>query len=134
MKSKATVTISTIKRYITRSICGLFVMLSIWQGMSLGVDTALAAESIERKISDSTARIAKQVANTKERLDSGLKDSKDPAKSLLDTAQTGVKINTNKAERPINDTPELVKQTSERNSKQAEKFSENITKKIKQNP
>jgi hypothetical protein len=114
----------------------------MWQGTLLGVDTALATPAIAvnslQEVSNSQASIVKQVANRlnrePDRLNSGMKNRKDPANALLDTAETGVKINADKAEKPIDDSPEIVKKTSERNSQQAEKFSENLTKKIKNIP
>jgi hypothetical protein len=60
-----------------------------------------------------------------------MKNDKNPVKSLLDTAETGVKIDADKAERPMGDTPELVKQTADRNAKQAGELSEKTTKKVK---
>jgi hypothetical protein len=133
---------SKIERYITQTLCGLFLMLAMWQGTLLGVDTAIATPAIavnsSLELSNSKANIIKQVANRldrePDRNDSAMKNRKDPANALLDTAETGVKINANKAEKPINDSPEIVKKTSERNSQQAENFSKNLTKKIKNIP
>ncbi len=111
-------------------------MLTIWQGTLLTVDAAIAAPA--SALSNSPANIVKQVVNRSERnsdrIDPAMKKSKDPANALLDTAETGVKINANKAEKPIDDSPEIVKTTSERNSQQAGKFSKNLTKKIKNIP
>ena len=136
MKSIATVIITNLQRYLARSICGLFVMLAIWQGIAIGVDTALAA-SIEEVvvpegIGNNRANIVKQLEE-KEKLAEQKAESalKDPAESLLDIAKTGVKIDADKAEKSSSDTPEIVKTTADRNSKQAEKFSEKTTKKVK---
>ena len=117
-------------------------MLTMWQGTLLGVDTAVAAPAIAVNslsgISNSKASIVKQVANRvdreSDRMNSAPKKSKDPANVLLDVAETGVKIDANKAEKPIDDSPEIVKKTSERNSQQAEKFSKKLTEKIKNIP
>jgi hypothetical protein len=141
MKSSASLG-SKIERYLTQTLWGLFMMLTMWQGTLFGVDTALAAPAIavnsSSEISNSKANIIKQVANQldrePDRIDSATKNRKDPANALLDTAETGVKINADKAEKPIDDSPEIVKKTSERNSQQAGKFSKNLTKKIKNIP
>jgi hypothetical protein len=141
MKSSASIE-SNIERYLAQTLCGLFLLLTMWQGTLLGVNTALAAPAIAVNsslgISNSKANIITQVANRldrePDRIDSATKNRKDPANALLDTAETGVKINANKAEKPIDDSPEIVKKTSERNSQQAEKFSKNLTKKIKNIP
>jgi hypothetical protein len=121
---------------LTRTLCGLLLMLTIWQGTLLTVDTAIAASA--SALSNSPANIVKQVVNLSERnsdqIDPAKKKSKDPANALLDTAETGVKINADKAEQPIDDSPEIVKNTSERNSQQAGEFSKNLTKKIKNIP
>jgi hypothetical protein len=141
MKSSASIE-SNIERYLAQTLCGLFLLLTMWQGTLLGVNTALAAPAIAVNsslgISNSKANIITQVANRldrePDRIDSATKNRKDPANALLDTAETGVKINANKAEKPIDDSPEIVKKTSERNSQQAEKFSKNLTKKIRNIP
>jgi hypothetical protein len=121
---------------LTRTLCGLLLMLTIWQRTSLEFNTALAAPA--SAISNSPTNIVKQVVNRSDRnsnqIDPAVKNSKDPANALLDTAETGVKINADKAEKPIGDTPELVKKTSERNSKQAQDFSEKLVNKIKNIP
>ncbi len=129
-----------LKRYLIKSICGLAIALSVWQGLSFGCDSALAAASIDKlivpdAIGDNRATVIKQLA-AKENLathtaESTKSNSKNPASSLLETTETGVKIDANKAEKSGNDTPEIVKKTSERNSEQASEFSEKTTNNIK---
>jgi hypothetical protein len=140
MKSITAATVSNLKRYLIQSICGLAIALSVWQGLSFGFDTALAASSIEKlvmpdAIGDNRADVIKQLA-AKENLathtaESTKGNSKNPAKSLLETSETGVKIDANKSEKSTNDTPQIVRKTSERNSEQASEFSEKTTKNIK---
>ena len=123
---------SNLRRYLIQAIGGIVLTIAFWQGLSIDVDAAIAA-SVQPGLGSSTT-IVKQVANMERepgRMDSAMKNDKNPARSLLETAETGVKIDADKAERPIGDTPELVKQTADRNSKQAEEFSEKTTKKVK---
>ena len=123
---------SNLRRYLMQTIGAIVLTIAFWQGLSIDVDAAIAA-SVQPGLSSSTT-ILKQVANMERepgRMDSAMKNDKNPARSLLETAETGVKIDADKAERPIGDTPELVKKTAERNSKQAEEFSEKTTKKVK---
>lgn len=121
---------------LTRTLCGLLLMLTIWQGTFFTVDNALAApvSAISNSQANIVDRAVNRSARNSDQIDPAKKNSKDPANALLDTAETGVKINADKAEKPIDDSPEIVKKTSERNSQQAEKFSKNLTKKIKDIP
>jgi hypothetical protein len=116
-----------------QAIGGIVLTIVCWQGLSIGVDAAIAA-SVQPELGSST-NIVKQVADMENRepgqMDSAMKNDKNPVKSLLDTAETGVKIDADKAERPMGDTPELVKQTADRNAKQAGELSEKTTKKVK---
>ena len=124
--------ISNLRRYAMQAIGAIVLTIAFWQGLSIDIDAAIAA-SVQPGIGSSTT-IVKQVANMERepgRMDSAMKNDKNPASALLETTETGVKIDADKAERPIGDTPELVKKTAERNSKQAEEFSEKTTKKVK---
>jgi hypothetical protein len=140
MNSILTAIVVNFRHYLVRSICGLAIALSVWQGLSFGFDTALAASAIDKlvvpdAIGDNRATVIKQLA-AKENLathtaESAKDGSKNPASSLLETAETGVKIDADKAEKFSGDTPEIVKDNADRNSGQAENFSKNITKNIK---
>ena len=123
--------ISNLRRSAMQAIGSIVLTIAFWQGLSIDVDAAIAA-SVQPGIGSSTT-IVKQVANMERepgRMEA-MKNNKNPAQALLNTTETGVKIDADKAERPIGDTPELVKKTADRNSKQAEEFSEKTTKKVK---
>ena len=123
---------SNLRRYVMQAIGAIVLTIAFWQGLSIDVDAAIAA-SVQLGLGSSNNTV-QQVANMERepgRMDSAMKNDKNPASALLETAETGVKIDADKAERPIGDTPELVKKTAERNSKQAEEFSEKTTKKVK---
>ena len=115
-----------------QAIGSIVLTIAFWQGLSIDVDAAIAA-SVQPGLGSSN-NIVKQVANMGNsepgRMEA-MKNYKNPAQALLNTTETGVKIDADKAERPIGDTPELVKKTADRNSKQAEEFSEKTTKKVK---
>ena len=124
--------ISNLRRSAMQAIGAIVLTIAFWQGLSIDIDAAIAA-SMQSGIGSSTT-IVKQVANMERepgRMDSAMKNDKNPASALLETTETGVKIDADKAERPIGDTPELVKKIADRNSKQAEEFSEKTTKKVK---
>ena len=116
-----------------RAIGLIVVTIACWQGLSIGVDAAIAANV--GSVSDrSNANIVKQVANLERepgRMEQVVKDDKNPARSLLNASETGVKIDADKAEKPMGDTPAIVKETADRNAKQAGEFSEKTTKKVK---
>ena len=123
---------SNLRRYVMQAIGAIVLTIAFWQGLSIDVDAAIAA-SVQPGLGSSNNTV-QQVANMARepgRMDSAMKNDKNPASALLETAETGVKIDADKAERPIGDTPELVKKTADRNSKQAEEFSEKTTKKVK---
>lgn len=140
MKLIATAIGTNLKRYLVQGICGLAIALSVWQGLSFGFDSALAASSIEKlvvpdAIGDNRAEIIKKLAAKEDLATHQAKSNtdalKNPAKSLLETSETGVKIDADKAEKYSGDTPEIVKDNAERNTEQAEKFSRDTTKNIK---
>ncbi|WP_309739332.1 MULTISPECIES: hypothetical protein [unclassified Chamaesiphon] len=140
MKSIATVLGTNLKRYLVQGICGLAIALSVWQGISWGLDSALAASSIEKlvvpdAIGDNRAEVIEQLAAKEDLATHQAKSNtdapKDPARSLLETSETGVKIDADKAEKYSGDTPEIVKGNADRNTEQAENFSKNTTKNIK---
>ena len=120
---------SNLRRYVMQAIGAIVLTIAFWQGLSIDVDAA----SVQPGLGSSNNTV-QQVANMERepgRMDSAMRNDKNPASALLETAETGVKIDADKAERPIGDTPELVKKTADRNSKQAEEFSEKTTKKVK---
>ena len=140
MNSIRTGVVANFRRYLVQSICGLAIALSVWQGLAFGFAPALAATAIDKlvvpdAIGDNRANIIKQLA-VKENLkthqaESAVSESKNPARSLLETTETGVKIDADKAEKFSGDTPGIVKENADRNSQQAENFSKNAVQKIK---
>jgi hypothetical protein len=140
MKFIVTALGANLKRYLVRGLWGLALALSVWQGLSFGFDTALADSSLKKivvpdAIGDNRADVIKKIAAKEDlathKAKSTMDDPKDPAKSLLETSETGVKIDADKAEKYSGDTPEVVKQNADRNTEQAENFSRNTTKNIK---
>ena len=140
MKLITTALTANLKQYLVKGICGLAIALSVWQGLSFGLDTAFAASSIEKlvvpdAIGDNRAEIIKKLAAKEDLATHQAKSTtdmlKNPAKSLLETSETGVKIDADKAEKYSGDTPEVVKENADRNTEQAEKFSRDTTKNIK---
>ncbi len=125
MKAKLVKPISSLKQAIMQAIGGIVLTIALWQGLSIGVDTAIA----DSMMASSQPSIVRQVVDRQG--DAAMSERKDPANALLDTAETGVKIDADKAERPMGDSPEIVKKTADRNAKQAEKFSEKTTNKVK---
>ncbi|WP_373542970.1 hypothetical protein [Chamaesiphon sp.] len=132
MKLNIVQSMSNLRRYLMQAIGTIVVTIACWQGLSIGVDAAIAA-SVQPGLDRSTS-IVTQVANLERepgQMEQVVKDDKNPARSLLNTAETGVKIDADKAEKPMGDTPSLVKETADRNAKQAGEFSEKTTKKVK---
>jgi hypothetical protein len=125
MKSTIVQPMSNLRRYFMRAIGAIVLTVACWQGLSIGVDAA----SADSMVASSQPSIVKQVVERQE--NAAMKDRQNPATSLLNTTETGVQIDADKAEKPMGDTPAIVKETADRNVKQAEKFSEKTTKKVK---
>ena len=117
MKSITTSLRANLKQYLVRSLCGLFLMLTIWQGMSLGVDTALAASSIEvvvpEGIGNNRSNIIKQLEE-KEKLEeqqvqAAMKDGNQSTKESLDKAKDVIERTVNQAEETVKENKEQAK-------------------------
>ena len=133
MKSTIVQPMSNLRRYLMKALGLIVVTIACWQGLSVGVDPAIAA-NMEQGSDRGSANLVRQVANLERepgKMEQVVKDDKNPARSLLNTSETGVKIDADKAERPMGDSPELVKERTDRNAKQAGEFSEKTTKKVK---
>ena len=124
MKSTMMQPMSNLRRYFMQAIGAIVLTVACWQGLSIGADAASADSMVASQPS-----IVKQVVARQE--DAAMKDRQNPATSLLNTTETGVKIDADKAEKPMGDTPAIVKETADRNAKQAGEFSEKTTKKVK---
>ena len=140
MKLITTALGNNLKRYLVKGFCGLAIALSVWQGLSFGFAPAMAASSIEKlvvpdAIGDNRAEIIKKLAAKEDLTTHQAKSTtdapKNPARALLETSKTGVKIDADKAEKYSGETPEIVKENAERNTEKAENFSKNTTKNIK---
>jgi hypothetical protein len=143
MKHLVTTLIDSISRYFVCSISGLLLTGIIWQGISFGIDNAIAAPIVA---ATSTAEMVDRVTDKAEgqidRAKSALKDGERAVKLNLDKAGNQIdrsmdksKIHNNldadKSESYSGDTPDKVRKTANRNSKQAEDFSKKTTAKAK---
>jgi Na+/phosphate symporter len=143
MKLFVTTSIDSISRYFVRAIGGLFLTVTLWQGISLGVDVAAAtplvaatspAEVVDR-VSDTAERQidrAKSALNDGERaVKTNLDKTNDKIDRQVDSAKVHSDLDADKSERYAGDTPDKVRKTADRNSQQAEDFSRKTTAKAK---
>jgi Na+/phosphate symporter len=159
MKLFVTSLIHSISRYFVRAMSGVLLTVTIWQGISLGIDTAAANPMVA---ATSTTEVVDRVSDTAERqidrAKSAIKDSERAIKKNLDKAGTKIDRSANsnmektkeaidrsdvdktkihsdldadKSERYSGDTPDKVRKTADRNSQQAEDFSKKTTAKAK---
>jgi hypothetical protein len=152
MKLTVTTLTNRFARHCVRSIGALLLITTIWQGISLGIDTAVAApvfvattaaELIERGTDkvDRGIDSAKSAVKDRDRaannmpIDRSANTNMDDTKKAIprdtDTAKIHSDVDADQSERYSGDTPAKVRATADRNSKQAEDFSKKTTEKAK---
>jgi hypothetical protein len=87
--------LANLRHRFGQAIGGLLLMLTLWQGIALGVDVAIAAPLVATNSS-----IAKQVDNkideAKDRAQSAMKDGKKSAEKNMDKAKSSIDKNAKK--------------------------------------
>lgn len=143
IKSLFTTLTSNISCYFARSISGLLLTGLIWQGISLGIDMAVAAPLVAATSnSEVVDRLGDKAESQIDRAKSALKDGERSVKNTLDKAGAKLdmsvdktkihnNLNADKSEQYSGDTPDRVQKIADRNSKQAEDFSKKTTEKAK---
>ncbi|WP_309734632.1 hypothetical protein [Chamaesiphon sp. OTE_75_metabat_556] len=117
MKPQLPTLLSSLKNYLSRVLCGLVVMLSIWQGISIGIDTAIAAPSIDLKVPESMVskkeivvkELEQREALEEKRVKTAMKDGNKSAKKSLDKAKDAMENMTGKVEKSAEDTTKKAK-------------------------
>jgi hypothetical protein len=117
MKPQLPTLLSSLKNYLSRALCGLVVMLSIWQGISIGIDTAIAAPSIDLKVPESMVskkeivvkELEQREALEEKRVKTAMKDGNKSAKKSLDKAKDAMENMTGKVEKSAEDTTKKAK-------------------------
>jgi ribosome recycling factor len=141
MKSPFLALLSNLKKYLSRAIVGLMAVMSIWQGISIGIDTAIAAPSIELKVPESMGNkkeiVVKELeerdAIEQKRVRSAMKDGNKSVQKTLDKARDAMentaqkvdnstKSNMAKAEDAIKDAARTVENTAEKTAEKTKNF------------
>lgn len=108
--------LSSLRNYLSRALCGLVVMLSIWQG-SIGIDTAIAAPSIDLKVPESMGskkeivvkELEEREAKEQNRVQSAMKDGNKSMKKSLDKAKDAMENTAEKVEKSAKDNTKKTK-------------------------
>jgi hypothetical protein len=152
MKLTVTTLTNRFVRYCVRTIGTLLLITTIWQGISFGIDTAVAApvyvgttaaELIERGTEKADRGIdsAKSAIKDRDRAannmpfdrsaNTNMDDTKKAISRDTDTSKIHSDADADQSERYSGDTPEKVREAADRNSKQAQDFSRKTTEKAK---
>jgi hypothetical protein len=117
MKPQLPTLLSSLKNYLSRALCGLVVMLSIWQGISIGIDTAIAAPSIDLKVPESMGNkkeivvkeLEQREAKEEKRVETAMKDGNKSMQKSLDKAKDAMENTAEKVEKSAKDTTKKAK-------------------------
>jgi ribosome recycling factor len=117
MKPKLSTILSSLKNYLGRALCGLVVMLSIWQGISIGIDPVIAAPSIDLKVPESMGnqkeivikKLEQREAKAEKRVETAMKDGNKSMKKSLDKAKDAMENTAEKVEKSAKDNTKKAK-------------------------
>jgi hypothetical protein len=141
MKPQQPGLLSNLKNYLRRAIGALVVMLSIWQGISIGIDPAIAAPSIDLQVPETMGskkeivvkELEQREALEQERVQSAMKDGNKSAQKTLDKARGAMentahkvddssKNSMDKAEDALKDTARKVENSAKNSAKKTKNF------------
>jgi hypothetical protein len=101
-------TLANLRYRFGQAIGGLLLMLTLWQGIALGVDGAVAAPLVA-----TNSTIAKQVDNkideVKDRAQSAMKEGKKSADKNMDKAKNAIDKNAKKVSNSMKDSSKKAK-------------------------
>ncbi len=123
--------ISNIKHRLFKAIGSLLITISLWQGISFGIDSALAAPPIADSAANVVEQVESRVEAVKDRLQGAMKDGDKSDRQMMDDGKITSDANADLSEQYTGDTTEKVQETADRNSKQAQDFSRKTTEKAK---
>jgi hypothetical protein len=117
MKLQLPTLVSSLKNYLSRALCGLVVMLSIWQGISIGIDTAIASPSIDLKVPESMGskkeivvkELEQREAKEEKRVETAMEDGNKSMAKSLDKAKDAMENTAEKVENSAKDTTKKAK-------------------------
>jgi hypothetical protein len=100
--------LANLRHRFGQAIGGLLLMLTLWQGIALGVDVAIASPLVA-----ANSTIAKQVDNkideAKDRAQSAMKDGKNSAEKNMDKAKSSIDKNAKKVSNSMQDSGKKAK-------------------------
>jgi hypothetical protein len=132
---------SSLKKYFSQAIGGLVLMLSIWQGISIGIDTAMAASAIDLQVPETMGNkkeivvkeLEQREALEKDRVQSTMKDGNKSVRQSLDKARDAMENTTrevddaagnsmSKAEDAMRNTTQKVENSAKNTAQKAKNF------------
>jgi gas vesicle protein len=131
MKFSPPTLISTIKRYFAKTISGLLLLGIIWQGIALGVDTAIAAPLLATSNSDMVEQVTDKADRVKGQMQSAVQDAKKSADKSMNKSKDAIDKNAKKVEKSAAKSMNKAKDAINKKAKKVEKSAKNTTKKAK---
>jgi hypothetical protein len=100
--------IASMQRRFSQVIGGLLIMVTLWQGISLGVDVAIAAPLVANT-SSMTDRADRKIDEVKDRSRSAMKDATKSTEKNMDKAKNAMDKNAKKVENSLKDSSKKAK-------------------------
>jgi ribosome recycling factor len=139
MKSQPTNLRSSLKKYLSRAIGGLVLMLSIWQGISIGIDTAMAASAIDLKVPETMGskkeivvkELEQRAALEQDRVRSAMNDGNKSVQKSLDKARNAMENTAEKVDDANKNTMSKAEDAMKDTALKVENSAKNTAKKTK---
>ena len=101
-------TLGNLKHRFGQAIGGLLLMLTLWQGIALGVDVAIAAPLMATN-STMVKQVDNKIDEVKDKAQSAMKDGKKSAEKNMDKAKSAIDKNTKKVASSMKDSGKKAK-------------------------
>jgi sensor c-di-GMP phosphodiesterase-like protein len=100
--------IASMQRRFSQAIGGLLIMVTLWQGIALGVDVAIAAPLVANN-SSMANRVDTKIDEAKDRSRSAMKDINKSTDKNMSKAKNAMDKNAKKVENSIKDSTKKAK-------------------------
>jgi hypothetical protein len=87
MKHKFAALAAVVQRSFTQALIGLLITISLWQGMAVGMDIAVAAPLVLDSKASIVDRVIRKEKAEEQKIEDALKDGNAPLKQSLDKAK-----------------------------------------------
>lgn len=101
-------TLANLRHRFGQAIGGLLLMLTLWQGIALGVDVAIAAPLVATN-STIAKQVDRKIDEAKDRVQSAMKDGKKSTEQNMDKAKNSIDKNAKKVSNSMEDSSKKAK-------------------------